>query len=71
MAMSESAAGTMSAAPNPWTARAATSSAGPWASPASSDETVKTVNPVVKTRRRPRWSVTRPPSSRKPPSTSP
>ena len=66
----ESAAGDRSAAPRPWTARAAISHASLWASPPASDATANTISPAMNTRRRPSRSARRPPSRRKPPKVS-
>ena len=66
----ESAAGEIVAAPRPWIARAPISEASLQASPQSSEPIVNTTRPTMKTRRRPRRSAVRPPSSRKPPKTS-
>ncbi len=66
----ESAAGVMIAAPSPWNERAAISDVSDQARPARSEETVNTITPTRKIRRRPRRSAARPPSSRKPPKTS-
>ena len=65
--MIESAAGEMIAAPRPCTARAAISTPSDQARPQRSDAIVKTTTPTRKTRRRPKRSAARPPSSRKPP----
>jgi hypothetical protein len=66
----DSAAGVITAAPRPWSARAEMSDASDQASPARSDATVKRVIPTRKIRLRPSRSAARPPSSRKPPKTS-
>jgi hypothetical protein len=67
VAMIDTAAGTVSAAPTPCTARAATSSPAFGASPAASDITPNRTSPARNTARRPYRSAARPPSSRKPP----
>src|SRR5918992_1392397 len=67
---SDSAAGESSAAPRPWTARAATSQPALWASPPASDAAANRSRPAMNRRRRPRMSAIRPPRSRKPPNTS-
>src|SRR5918994_3986107 len=67
---SESAAGESSAAPRPWTARAATSQPALCASPPASDAAANRIRPATNRRRRPRMSAIRPPRSRKPPNTS-
>ena len=65
--MIESAAGEAIAAPRPWTARAMISQVSLAASPPASEATEKSAIPIMKTRRRPKKSASRPPSSRKPP----
>ncbi len=55
------------AAPTPWTARAATSWPGVWASPPTIEARVKRVRPISKSRSRPRTSPRRPPRSSRPP----
>ncbi len=62
--MIESVEGIISAAPMPWTARAAISSAAPEESPQASDESVKTARPIAKISRRPSRSPSFPPVSR-------
>ena len=61
--MIESVAGIMSAAPMPWTERAAISISPLVASPQASDDAVKIARPVMKMRRRPRKSASLPPVS--------
>jgi hypothetical protein len=68
--MIDSAAGETSAAPRPCSARAPTSQPGDVASASSSDANVNRPMPIMNSRRRPRRSPARPPSSRKPPKTS-
>jgi hypothetical protein len=68
--MIDSAAGEISAAPRPWSAREPTSIASVDASPLSKEAPVKTRRPSRKSRLRPRRSPARPPRSRKPPKTS-
>ena len=63
----ESAAGEMIAAPRPWIARAPIRTLSDEARPQRSEATVKTTTPTRKTRRRPKRSAARPPSSRNPP----
>ena len=60
-------AGEMSAAPTPWTARAAISIAEPFARPHASEAATKIANPDMSIRRRPNRSPARPPSRRRPP----
>ena len=55
------------AAPTPWTARAPSSHSGDCASPPSNDATVNNPMPTANTRRRPRMSPARAPSSSAPP----
>ena len=57
----------MNAAPNPCAARAAISSPRVTANPAASEATATANSPAMNTRRRPRRSAARPPSSRNPP----
>ena len=64
-----SAAGAISAAPRPSTARAATSTGAERASPQASDAAVNTPVPVISNFRRPSRSADRPPRSRNPPNT--
>src|SRR5581483_2150330 len=64
------AAGTMSAAPNPWTALAAISDISPVDSAAPSDAAVNNESPTIRIRRRPSRSAARPPSNMKPPNVS-
>ena len=68
--MIESAAGEMSAAPRPWSARKPISSPEVVAIPSSKDAPVKTTRPMRKSLFRPRRSPARPPSRRKPAKTS-
>src|SRR3954453_12404968 len=63
----ESADGVSSAAPQPWTARAATRKPGEGASPHASDAPVNTNRPARNVRRRPTMSAARPPTSSRPP----
>ena len=65
-----SAAGVTVAAPRPWMARAPIRDISLQARPQSSEPMVKMIVPAMNTRRRPRRSAVRPPSSRKPPKTS-
>ncbi len=62
-AMIESVAGFMSAAPMPWTIRAAMSMSPLVASPQASDESVKSASPRTKMNRRPSMSASFPPVS--------
>ena len=66
----ERAAGEITAAPRPCTARAPMSEASLQASPATSEPAAKRTRPAMNTRLRPSRSAARPPSSRKPPKTS-
>ena len=66
----ERAAGSMIAAPTPWTARLPIRNASPVASPHASDAAVNTAKPTIRIRRRPSRSAARPPSSRSPPNVS-
>ncbi len=59
-------AGESTAAPMPWTARAAISCHGSCARPPARLATVKRVSPTTNIRLRPKRSATRPPSSMKP-----
>src|SRR3954452_12028298 len=68
--MIESAAGEISAAPSPCSARKPISIPELAARPFSSDAAVKMTSPMRKSRLRPRRSPARPPSKRKPPNTS-
>ena len=61
------AAGDTMAAPTPWPTRAATSAAPEGARPHASDAAVNTARPMVKARRRPTTSLSRPPISSAPP----
>ena len=62
-AMIESVAGFISAAPAPWTTRAAISISPESASPHQSEAPVKTTMPTTKMRRRPYASASLPPIS--------
>ena len=66
----DSAAGSMIAAPSPWTALAAISDSSPVDSAAPSDAAVNNESPAIRIRRRPSRSAARPPSSMKPPNVS-
>src|SRR5579859_7183537 len=66
----ERAAGSMIAAPMPWTARAPIMNPTPVASAAASDATVNSPRPTIRMRRRPSRSAARPPSSKNPPKVS-
>ena len=68
--MMASTAGVAMAPPMPWMARAASSSGSAVARPPASDAAVNRATPVRKTRRRPRMSPARPPSSSRPPKVS-
>ena len=68
--MIESAAGEMSAAPRPWSARNPISIPEVLEIPFRNDAAVKMTRPIRKSRFRPRRSPARPPSSRKPAKTS-
>jgi hypothetical protein len=63
----ESAAGEIVAAPSPWRARKEMSDVSLHESPQRSEPSEKSTRPTANTRRRPRRSALRPPSSRKPP----
>src|SRR5919198_1100711 len=67
---SDRAAGSMIAAPMPWTARAAIMKPAPVASAAASDAALNSASPSIRTRRRPSRSAARPPSSKNPPNVS-
>jgi len=67
---SASADGATSAAPAPWTARAATSAPADGARAHASDAAANSSSPIRNTRRRPHTSATRPASSRPPPNAS-
>ena len=69
VAMIDSAAGEISAAPSPCSARAPMSMPELEARPSSSDAPVKITSPIRKIRLRPSRSPARPPSKRKPPNT--
>ena len=66
----DSAGGAMIAPPTPWTARAVSSQAWSLANPPSSEATENKMMPAMNTRRRPRMSPARPPSSSRPPKVS-
>jgi hypothetical protein len=66
-AISDSAAGDAPAAPTPCSARQTSSCHSSWASPPSSDAMLNSTSPATNTRRRPRMSPARPPSSSRPP----
>ena len=68
--MMASVAGISSAAPTPWMARLAMSTSALPASPAASEERVKTPRPSRNRRRRPYTSASRPPTSSSPASVS-
>ena len=68
--MIESAAGETSAAPRPWSARAAISISEDGESPHSSEANENSATPARKIFLRPSRSPARPPSSRKPPNSS-
>ncbi len=57
----------VSAPPAPWMNRAATRTSWLWASPQRSEAAVKIVSPIMKIRRRPIRSPSRPESSSSPP----
>jgi hypothetical protein len=65
--ISDSAAGAISAAPSPSAARAATSAPAEADSPQASEAAVNTAAPMIRIRRRPSRSASRPPSSKNPP----
>ena len=67
---SDSAVGATMAAPTPCSARAPSSHAWVVANPPSSEATANRTMPAMNTRRRPRMSPARPPSSRRPPKVS-
>lgn len=68
--MIASVVGISSAAPTPWTARLAMSKSPLPASPAASEDRVKTAMPTRNSRRRPYTSASRPPTSSSPASVS-
>src|ERR1019366_1730556 len=68
--ISASTAGEAIAPPAPCTARAASSHAAEVARPPASEAAVNSTIPAMKTRRRPRMSPARPPSSSRPPNVS-
>ena len=61
--MMERVAGFISAAPTPWTIRAAISDSAPVASPHAREAAVKITRPKTKMRRRPNMSASFPPLS--------
>jgi hypothetical protein len=67
VAMIDTAAGTVSAAPTPCSPRATTSGAAEGARPQASDIAPNATSPATNMRRRPSRSAARPPSRRKPP----
>lgn len=68
--ISDRAVGEAMAPPTPWSARAASNCQDSWESPPSSEASTKSSTPKMKTRRRPRMSPSRPPSSSSPPKVS-
>src|ERR671935_3018828 len=66
----DSAAGSMIAAPMPWTARAPIMNPAPVASAAARDAALNSPSPSIRMRRRPSTSAARPPSSKNPPNVS-
>ena len=68
--IADSAAGATSAAPTPCATRAAISSAPDPVRPQASEPSVNSTMPASSTRRRPRVSASRPPSSMRPPNAS-
>ena len=54
--------GVSSAAPTPWSSRAPISWPGDWATPHSAEARANQVTPTRKTRRRPKWSPSEPPT---------
>ena len=66
----DSAVGATMAPPTPWMARAASSQACVVAKPPSSEASENRMIPAMNTRRRPRMSPARPPSSSSPPKVS-
>ena len=70
VAISASAVGAISAPPMPWMARAASSQAWELAKPPASEAAENSTSPAMNTRRRPRRSPARPPSSISPPKLS-
>ena len=67
---SASAVGEAIAPPTPWSTRAASNCHDSWANPPSSEARMNRTMPVMSTRRRPRRSPARPPSSSRPPKVS-
>lgn len=63
----DSTAGPMKAAPTPWSARMATSRPGLVARPPIREARPKRARPGTSIRRRPSWSLSRPPRSSRPP----
>ena len=70
MVIRDSAVGATIAPPTPCSARAASSHAWVVANPPSSEATENKMIPAMNTRRRPRMSPARPPSSSNPPNVS-
>ncbi len=68
--ISDRAVGEAIAPPTPWRERAASNCQPSWESPPSSEANTKRSTPKMKTRRRPRMSPSRPPSSSRPPKVS-
>ncbi|MDF9808628.1 hypothetical protein M2436_007175 [Streptomyces sp. HB372] len=68
--ISDRAVGEAIAPPTPWSERAASNCQPSWDSPPSSEAKTKRSTPKMKTRRRPRMSPRRPPSSSRPPNVS-
>lgn len=68
--ISASAVGDAMAPPTPCSERAASNCQDSWESPPSSDAKAKSTTPNMKTRRLPRMSPERPPSSSRPPKVS-
>jgi hypothetical protein len=66
----DSAAGVITAAPRPCSARAPISDASDHANPAKREASVKTTMPATKSFRLPSTSAARPPRKRNPPKTS-
>ena len=67
----ESAAGSTSAAPRPWTPRITMRNESVVAKALAKDAAVKMAIPTMNNRRRPSMSAARPPRRRKPPKVSP
>ena len=68
--ISDSATAETTAPPTPWTALAATRTPCEFASPQPTEARVKSAIPIRNSRRWPKRSPSRPPSSRKPPKVS-